>query len=489
MKRISFIWIKRAAAAMLTGSLLMGILSGCQYESFDEYLEALGMKDPAEYQEAGQQEPVAQASVEEPGAELLLDVAETPAYEPADIDADIERISDEGTANGFSDSSETASSKADAGYSGYYKNYDDAADDIKEKRAAVGLTDSGIEKLKREQEGLFAYEKLTDAGKTLYVEMLAIMQNLASDVSVSTVSDDAIELVFDYVMTDHPELFYVSGYQYTDYKLGEETSRIAFTGTYIYDAAEVARKKTRINEAVNKCLAGAPSSTDEYQTVKYVYEYIIKNTEYDMNAADNQNICSVFLGGRSVCNGYAKATQLLLNRLGVKCTFVTGMVTTKSGQQYRHAWNLVLCNGAHYYLDVTWGDASYQTASGESADPTLLPEVNYDYLNVTTQEIQTQHIISDVVPMPVCSSMTDNYYVREGEYFTSVEPALVKDLFDRKYAEGAKNVTIKCATDAVYDTLFDQLFTQGQVFNYMQGYNPTVTYTSFEKTRTIMIWL
>ena len=85
--------------------------------------------------------------------------------------------------------------------------------------------------------------------------------------------------------------------------------------------------------------------------------------------------------------------------------------------------------------------------------------------------------------------MTDNYYVREGEYFTSVEPALVQDLFDRKYDEGAKNVTIKCANDAVYNELFDQLFTQGQVFDYMQGYQSTVTYTSFEKTRTIMIWL
>jgi hypothetical protein len=476
-------------AVILASCFLTGALSGCEYESFDDYLRALGMKDPLEYDEVAYDSSASAVSLYEVNEQLFQEVTGSGQFKNDAKQADIGTSLQDATSAKVTDFPEVAEAKADAGYSDFYMDYDDAADEIKKKREAAGLSEEGIKKLKKEQEGLFAYEKLTDAGKTLYVEMLAIMEHLASDVSVSTTSDDAVELVFDYVMTDHPELFYVSGYQYTDYKVGDETSRISFTGTYIYDEKEVASRKTRINEAVNRCLAGAPASTDEYQIVKYVYEYIIKNTEYDMNAVDNQNICSVFLGGRSVCNGYAKAAQLLLNKLGVKCTFVTGMVTTKGGQQFRHAWNLVLCNGAFYYLDVTWGDASYQTASGESADPTLLPDVNYDYLNVTTQEIERQHSISDTIAMPVCSSMTDNYYVREGEYFTSVEPALVQDLFNRKYQEGARNVTIKCATDEVYQALFDQLFTDGEVFNYMQGYNPTVTYTSFEKTRTIMIWL
>ncbi len=484
----SWMLTKKEIAFLLAAAMLSAGLTGCQYESLDDYLRALGMKDPVSYEAVTMEESVSEVTTPE-AKELFQDVVDISEFSATTADEGASLASDDGAFSGIDEYPAGAPALADSDYASFYKSYEDAEAEIIEKREAVGLTKTGIEKLKKEQEGLYAYERLTDAGKTLYVEMLAIMRHLATDVSVSTTSDDAIELVFEYVSMDHPELFYVGGYQYTDYRRGDEISRIAFSGTYTYDEAEVKRRQTQINEVVNRCIAAAPATEDEYLTIKYVYEYIIKNTEYDKDAPDNQNICSVFLGGRSVCNGYAKAAQYLLSKLGVDCTFVTGMVTTKSGQQFRHAWNLVLCNGAHYYIDVTWGDASYQTASGESADPALLPDVNYDYLNVTTEEIERQHTLSDIVDVPVCSCMTDNYYVREGEYFTSVEPALVQDLFDRKYAEGARNVTIKCANDAVYNELFDQLFTQGQVFNYMQGYQPTVTYTSFEKTRTIMIWL
>ncbi len=362
-------------------------------------------------------------------------------------------------------------------------------EEMVEGRERIGLTDDAIAARKKEQEGLYAYERLTDAGRTLYVEMLIIMENIASDIMVSTTSDEALGVVYDYVMADHPEIFYVSGYHYTNYTVAGKITAITFTGNYDYTPEEVASRKARINAAVAPCLSNAPSSSDEYFIIKYVYDYLINNTEYDLDALDNQNICSVFLEGKSVCNGYAKAAQYLLSRLGVKSTFVTGYVNTKSSRNVRHAWNLVECNGAYYYLDVTWGDASYQTVSGETADSSKFPEVNYDYLNVTTQEISRTHTAFDTIAMPTCTSMQDNYYVREDEYFTSAEMSLVGELFDRRYRDGSNNVTIKCASDAVYDTLFEELITNRKVFDYIQGDNSQISYTTFPDTRTIMFWI
>ena len=485
MRKVA-ITIKRGIALLLATATCAISLSGCGYESFDDYLEALGIKDPMEYDLT-----IFETTDSD---EVNVDLEDVPAQEAEQAAEEIPF--DAGTL----ESSETEDAAAiefskgepaDLALEAKYKDASEADldEDMKAARKAIGLTDDGIASLKKQQQGLYAYEHLTDAGKTLYVEILTILNSLSKDIIVSTTSDDAVEMVFDYVMADHPEIFYVDGYQYTNYSLGDTITKISFTGNYLYDSKEVARRQTQINEAVQKCLANAPSSEDDYYIIKYVYEYLIANTDYDIDAVDNQNICSVFLNGRSVCNGYAKAAQYLLNKMGVDCTLVTGTVDTKNSKGIRHAWNLVLCNDTYYYLDVTWGDASYQTVSGESADAMRLPDVNYDYLNVTTEEIMRNHTISDTVRMPVCNSMNDNYYVREDEYFTSSEMALVGDLFDRRYKDGSRNVTLKCSTDGIYDSLFEELITNRRVFEFLQGDTSQVSYTTFEDTRTIIFWL
>ena len=484
----SFASIKRTMIALLTASAICAPLSGCEYSSIDEYLEALGMKDPdygQEYSTADTTfvitEDVPAVAATETTEEIVIEsISEASAIE------DVAALEDSVPAD-----SESPTSAADSKYSSSYKTSREAVSDseMQAAREAIGLTSDNIASIKKKQEGLYAYQRLTDEGKTLYVELLTIMENQASDILISTTSDEAVELVFDYVMTDHPEIFYVDGYQYTNYTVDDVIKKISFTGNYIYNKDEIADRQSKINDAVNKCLANAPSSEDDYYVIKYIYDYLIENTDYDINNPDNQNICSVFIDGRSVCNGYAKAAQYLLNKLGIECSLVTGTVDTKQAKGVRHAWNLVLCNNAYYYVDVTWGDSSYQTTNGESADASKLPAVNYDYLNVTTSELCTNHTISDIIDMPICNSMTDNYYVREDEYFKSSESALIKDLFNRRYNDGSSNVTIKCATKEVYDEIFDQLITQRGVFDMLQGDTSTVSYTTFADTRTIIFWL
>ena len=85
--------------------------------------------------------------------------------------------------------------------------------------------------------------------------------------------------------------------------------------------------------------------------------------------------------------------------------------------------------------------------------------------------------------------MTDNYYVREDEYFKNDDLNLVKDLFDRRYKDGSDNVTIKCSSKEVYDSLYNKLINEKNVFEYLQGNTKTVSYTIFEETKTIIFWL
>lgn len=352
------------------------------------------------------------------------------------------------------------------------------------QRESLGLSVVDIEDLKKAQQGNYAYEHLTKEGQTLYVELLRIIERRAEDVVVSTLDEEVLDVVCQFVLADHPELFYMDGYTYTRYTVAGVLKKISFTGNYIYSDEEIDSRQAKIDAYVDTCLAGAPQDADDYEKVKYVYDYLITNTEYDASAPDNQNICSVFLYGKSVCQGYAKATQYILNKLGVPTTMVTGKVNGVG-----HAWNLVYADGEYTYVDTTWGDSSYQKFESGGADSQKLPLINYTYLCCTTQDISKTHTISETLPMPDCTSMRNNYYVREGEYFTENDMTALGNLFSRRYADGSNNVTIKCSTRAVYDEFIRRLITDQQVFGYMEGSNNTVSYTTFDEQYILIIWL
>ena len=42
---------------------------------------------------------------------------------------------------------------------------------------------------------------------------------------------------------------------------------------------------------------------NNYDKVKFIHDFIIINTEYDLKSSDNQNIYSVLVNGRSVVLG------------------------------------------------------------------------------------------------------------------------------------------------------------------------------------------
>ncbi len=352
------------------------------------------------------------------------------------------------------------------------------------QRESIGLSPVDIEEVKKTQEGKYAYEHLTEDGKTIYVELYKIIQNRAEDIVVSTLDEETLDVVCQFVLADHPEFFYMDGYTYTRYTIAGVLKKISFTGNYIYNAEEIASRQEKIDAYVNTCLSGIPANSDSYTKVKYIYDYLITNTEYDADVPDNQNICSVFLYGKSVCQGYAKATQYLLNKLGIPTTLVTGKVAGVG-----HAWNLVLVDGEYTYVDTTWGDSSYQRYEAGEDNSQKLPLINYTYLCCTTQDINKTHTISETLPVPECTSMKNNYYVREGEYFTENDYNSLGGLFQRRYSDGSNNVTIKCSTRAVYDEFIRNLITEQNVFGYMEGSNNTVSYTTFDQQYILIIWL
>ena len=134
---------------------------------------------------------------------------------------------------------------------------------------------------------------------------------------------------------------------------------------YVVCAEEYADGNVRIqyNEylygRIEYYLAQSKGKYGNYSIARLFHDLIIAAIDYSFDengepesAVWAHSIIGVLSGKGSVCEGYAKTYQLLLNLKGVENIYVTGPASS-----VRHAWNLVrLDDGNWYWVDVTWDD-------------------------------------------------------------------------------------------------------------------------------------
>lgn len=379
-----------------------------------------------------------------------------------------------------------------------------------ERRITLYDTDTDDGSLKDLQQGLYYYEALQEEEKELYVRIYDALVTRSN--RILPVSDeDTVSKVYQAVSNDHPEIFYASGYMLNMKMRGEQIVSEEFQPKFIMTPDEQETYTGQIEAAAAQVIGQVPAGLDEYGKVKYIYDYLIRNTEYELNCENNQNICSVFVNHKSVCLGYAKAAQYLLRELGFDVTLTLGKAKGES-----HCWNLICVDGEYYYMDVTWGDADFNgdalpagqdtasgmeetdmeetgmeepgMAQGEEAAKELMKPVNYDYFLVTTKQISMTHEIDSLVPMPACIATRNNYFVREGVYFTSYDTQKLKDAFERAYAKGDAYVSVMCDNSAVYEEMKRHLFEEQEIFQFLHE-GQSATYINNDKLYSIICFL
>lgn len=337
----------------------------------------------------------------------------------------------------------------------------------------------------------YAYKQLSEEEQIWYRDINTLLAyrydgsiKLTEEGLKQGLGEENVDKIYNAVMMDHPEYFYVDGYEYTIYTRGDKTVGIEITAKYTLDKESCLSRKEEIQEAAEDILYYAPETEDDYEKIKYVYETVILHTDYDMEAEDNQNIYSVLVGDASVCQGYAKATQYLLNQLGVECSIVYGQV--REGEY--HSWNVVKSNGDYYHVDTTWGDASY-SVEGDNTESGRAPQINYDYLCITTEQITKTHKIQEIVDLPDCTDDTDNYYIREGNYFYEYDTDQLDNEFYEAYDTDADMVTLKCDTRELYDEFYTQLVENQQIFEYLYEEYDSISYVENEEQLTLTFWM
>ena len=323
-------------------------------------------------------------------------------------------------------------------------------------------------------EDRLAYRQLGEEEKPLYDQMLDCILKHEEEVPLSTIDAKECDRAFSAMMADYGGLFWVNGYSYRTYGKGDETIGFVFEPTYTMDRDERDDTQRRIDNVVEDWLAQLPEGADDYTKSKFVFETLIDRVDYDKESDNNQNIISVFLGGATVCQGYADATNYLLQQLAIPSMVVTG-----EARGIAHAWNLVILDGDYYYLDTTWGNSMYLNTDEET-----VKHINYAYLNITSEELRKTHTIDSKFSMPECVAIADNYFTREGKFFTDWYEEDIGIALSNGYYNQEKTVSVKFADLELYNRAKRFYIDDGHLTEYCEGLD-SITY--MESTDTCVL--
>ena len=290
----------------------------------------------------------------------------------------------------------------------------------------------------------YGYQSLLEEEQKIYRQFIKGLEEFQEEISLSPVSEERLSVIVNMAMIDHPEYFWTDGaFQYWEEEWSDGSSAgMKIAPTYLVSKKEAQDLKRQIEEKAEEWLETIPRETDTYGKIKAVYELLIRNVSYDENSPDNQNIRSVFLGGKTVCMGYSKATQYLLNKMGIFCTLVVGEIADEENSS--HAWNLVKIGEKYYYVDTTWGNPNYEDESQAEV------EIYYSYLCCTGEFLGETHIPNDDIPLPVCEDDSYNYYKQNQSWYESYDEAQIYQVLKASILEKREKEDFKFANEEAY---------------------------------------
>ena len=296
----------------------------------------------------------------------------------------------------------------------------------------------------------YGYNSLDEEAQKVYRQLAAGIENFQEEIPVDSTSQEQLEKVMRVLIADHPEYFWTDGTSsYTYQELpGGRAWNMEVRPEYQVGSQEAQTLKAQIEANADQWIQGAPEG-DAYEKIKYVYETLIDQVEYQENSPQNQNIRSVFLEGKTVCMGYSKAAQYLLNRMGIFCTLVTGTVTGEKPSS--HAWNLVRIGEQYYYMDVTWGNPGYLNPVEDDA------YISYSYLCCNEETLAPTHVPDDTIPLPSCQDDSYNYYKNKGRWYDSFDWNQIYQVIQEDLVQGAEMTELRFAGQESYDLAAEAL--------------------------------
>lgn len=224
------------------------------------------------------------------------------------------------------------------------------------------------------------YQMLDSKGQHLYRQIYANAAAYnAAFVPIEAVPVSKLKDVVMAVYNDHPELFWLNTVFTCKYDQNKICAELELEFNMTLE--ELTSASRTFYNITNEILAQV-QGLSVYEKESRLHDILIERVEYDKGADKNQSAYSALVDGKSVCAGYARAYQYLMQRTGIPCFYCTGYAGTD------HAWNIVGLDDGYYNVDVTWDD----TEGGQ-----------YDYFNKTDEAYADTHVRRELsVNLPRC---------------------------------------------------------------------------------------
>lgn len=310
----------------------------------------------------------------------------------------------------------------------------------------------------------FYYSRLTATCQRAYDVMLDAIKKHAAEAVAEGCTVDDIFKISQAIRFDHPELFWYNS-----------AMARGSTAILLYGASEeeaILLQKS-IDEAVTKYLEDIDDSMSAYDVALRMHVKLISSVDYDSIALQKQEqeggpandeidylrtICGVFIDGKAVCEGYARAMQYLLQKCGIECAEVAGFIHKETGERDgAHAWNILKLDGDYYYLDTTWDDSSNTVQTVKTNDP------GFSYFCFTTEELaRTRDVELCPTAVPRCDATRCNYFYHNDYVLDSYELDKIKTIARKAVQNGGKAFSFKCKSQAVMERTVEQLFFASQ---------------------------
>ncbi|MCR5657501.1 MAG: leucine-rich repeat protein [Butyrivibrio sp.] len=290
-------------------------------------------------------------------------------------------------------------SSASDKYNSYYYNKLSAMDKkaydayLKAERANKGCVDTLTEN-NRDSYGVIYYEGTEAKPDIDWISVLNAIQFDHPEELESIVYTTGINVVSSVVdgITQYKRYVY--------FKPGEN-----------YSGSEIASLEASLSAACDSFYKSLNLTGDDYNKELIIHDALINAMEYNHPVADGNKRFDVahtaygaFVDKSPVCDGYAKAFKMLLNKAGIEAHVVAGD-STGGG----HAWNIVKIAGNFYEVDVTWDDRTI-------GDSYLYKNIYlHDYFNRTTDDF-----LSHTIDIPGFDKKTT--YHRRSDYMGYLKP-------------------------------------------------------------------